>query len=297
MKFPAALIAGLLSFATIAVAQLERIATTVDNGGGRLSSANYTIDSAINQSGQLTTAAPDFLAKSGYAGQLYDAVAVQVNLVPPTISETSTRQLGTALMLDDETLLPLAPSDVSWSIAGGPLALISTGGAVTAGTVYEDTNASLVGEFADVDGHLALTVLNVGSDDFGSYAGDGLDDDWQVAFFGLDNPDAAPERDPDVDDQDNLFEFTAGLIPTDPTSRFRLRVEKVAAEPTQRNLVFDPIVSGRTYAVESSPALVPVNWSPLPGSPPISDNGTERTVTDLDASGAFKIYRVRITRP
>lgn len=281
----------------VAATTYERTATTTDNGGGRVTSANYTIDSSVNETGQQTTNGGQLLAKSGFAGQLYDAVSVLITLVPPTVAENATRQLSTALVLDDDTFLALAPAEVNWSIVSGPLLSISSGGAATAGFVYENSAASLSGQASGVTGNLALTVLNVGDDDFGSYAGDGLDDDWQVAFFGLDNPDAAPDRDPDVDDQDNLFEFTAGLIPTDATSRFLLRVEKVPAQATQRNLVFAPIVGGRDYVVESSPALVPVNWSPLPGSPPTSDNGDERTVTDLNAGVASKVYRVKITRP
>ena len=66
-------------------------------------------------------------------------------------------------------------------------------------------SASLSG----VTGSLDLTVINLLADNFGSYAGDGIDDDWQVSFFGLDNPNAAPNVDFDGDEQDNLFEFLA----------------------------------------------------------------------------------------
>lgn len=43
-----------------------------------------------------------------------------------------------------------------------------------------------------------------------------LDDAWQNQYFGLDNPLAAPTADPDG--ETNSFEFTAGLIPSDPQS-------------------------------------------------------------------------------
>jgi hypothetical protein len=41
-----------------------------------------------------------------------------------------------------------------------------------------------------------------------------------VLYFGVGNLDAAPGIDVDGDEQDNLFEFIAGVIPTDPTSFF-----------------------------------------------------------------------------
>lgn len=280
----------------VAAANYERPVSAIDQGGGRLTSGQYTIDSSVNTTGALT-AGGLAVAKGGYVGQLYDPASVQVNLTPATVAESATRQLATALVLDDHTFLPLAPSEVIWSIVSGPLAAISGGGAVTAGQVYENTGAALAGAAAGVSGGFALTVLNVGDDDFGSYAGDGLDDDWQVGYFGLDNPGAAPDRDPDGDGHDNLFEFTAGIIPTDAGSRFRLRVERSPAQTTHRNLIFDPIVSGRSYTVEFSPTLVPEDWAPLPGSPPTSDNGAERTVTDENAGTLFRVYRVHITRP
>lgn len=44
---------------------------------------------------------------------------------------------------------------------------------------------------------LNLIVRNIAADDFGKYAGDGIDDDWQVLYFGENNADAAPEIDAD----------------------------------------------------------------------------------------------------
>ena len=61
-------------------------------------------------------------------------------------------------------------------------------------------------------------------DNFGSYAGDGLGDDWQVQYFGQNNPNAGPLRDPNGDGQTNAFEDTAGLVPNDPNSRFTFTI-------------------------------------------------------------------------
>lgn len=131
-----------------------------------------------------------------------------------------------------------------------------------------------------------------------AYAGDGLSDDWQVQYFGQNNPAAAPAADPDGDGQSNRFEWIAGLIPTDPSSSFKLRIETVAGQPTHRNLLFSPIVAGRTYQVLSKSSLTqPPPWIPLPGTPPTSDNGLERTITDTNGAGPTKFYQVEITKP
>ena len=46
-------------------------------------------------------------------------------------------------------------------------------------------------------------MLDTIADNFGTYAGDGLGDDWQVQYFGLSNPNAAPLLDPDFDGHNN----------------------------------------------------------------------------------------------
>ena len=133
-------------------------------------------------------------------------------------------------------------------------------------------------------------------DNFGSYAGDGLADDWQFEYFGLGNPLAAPLLDPDGDGQNNAFEFTAGLIPTDPLSRFTLTIAPVPGQPGQKTVIFDPIVAGRSYTVMTSPDLSLGSWGPLTGAS-ASDDGVERTVTDSAGGGTRKFYQIEITKP
>ena len=133
-------------------------------------------------------------------------------------------------------------------------------------------------------------------DNFGSYAGDGLADSWQAQYFGLDNPAAAPALDPDGDGHINLFEFTAGLVPADPQSRFRLRFDPISDQPAQMTIVFSPIVAGRNYTVEFTTSLTTGPWAPLPGTTQ-SDNGNERTVTDPGATEPRKFYRVKVEKP
>lgn len=156
--------------------------------------------------------------------------------------------------------------------------------------------ATVQGDHAGASGALELTVLDSIPDNFGSYAGDGLGDDWQVLYFGLDNTNAAPLLDPDGDGQNNCFEFTAGLIPTDPLSRFSLKIFPVPGEPEQKELVFDPIVDGRIYTVLTSLDLSPGSWNPLIGGI-VENDGDHRGVTDPAAVETKKFYTVEIVKP
>lgn len=273
-------------------------ADTNDSGGQRATSASYTHDGSLGGiTGISTVVSPTETAKHGYIGQLTDVVGLQLAATPATIDESATRQLSAQQLLDDDTLNALAATAVAWSVASGPLTGIDSNGLATAGTVYQTTSATAQGVHDGFTGTLALSVLNTIPDNFGSYAGDGLDDDWQFLYFGLDNPQAAPLVDPDGDGQNNQFEFTAGLVPTNPLSRFLLNIEPVAGEPQQKNLVFEPVVAGRIYTVVRSIDLSPASWSPLPGSPPTSNSGDQRTVTDTAATETEKFYRVEITKP
>ncbi len=279
---------------------VSRVARTVDGGGRRTNSAAYTMDgSAGGIVGLSTVAAPVEVAKHGYVGQLYDLVALSVTAPPSTsLNETASRQLAAAPLADDSTLLAaLAPATVSWSIVSGPVATISSGGLATAGNVYQDTAATVGGSAQSLSGQLGLTIVNVNLDDYQSYAGDQIDDDWQVQYFGQPpNTNAGPNADVSGTGQTNLFKFVAGLHPLDPTSRFTLSIAAVPGQPGQKSLSFNPVVSGRTYSITARSNLITGSWNPINGSAPV-DNGATRTILDLSASGATKFYHVDITKP
>ncbi len=271
-------------------------AEVADIGGTRSSSANYTNDgSAGPVSGVSTVAAPVQTAKSGYVAQLYDVSGLLLNSATPDVNETDTLQFAAWQLLDDATLLATDENAVTWNIVSGPLIEISASGLATTDAVSQITSASVSGTFGGFTGSLNFTVLDTIPDNFGAYAGDGLGDDWQVQFFGENNPLAAPALDPDGDGADNNFEFTAGLIPNDPASTFQMRLAPVPGQPVRRRIIFSPRLDGRTYTVQSRLTLGDA-WQPL-GSSTQSDVGSERTVTDLSAGGARKFYRVEITAP
>lgn len=291
--------AALLLLSSAAHASLRSSASysistdSMDSSWGISTSAAYAANGGTGSIGVLS-AAPAYGSKPGFAGQLYDVTALQIDATPATIDEAGTRQLSASLLLDDATTLPLSAGSVTWSVVSGPLATVDSTGLATAAAVFQNTLATAQGTYDGMTGTLGLTVLDTVPDNFGSYAADGLGDDWQVRYFGQNNPAAAPTMDPDGDNQNNLFEFTAGLVPTDRTSVFTVALAIPAGQPTQRSVVFSPRLDGRTYTVKTSTTLS--DWADLT-APSVSDNGTERTVTDVNATGSRQFYRVEISRP
>ena len=269
---------------------------TADAGGKRATSASYSNDgSAGGIAGISTVAAPAQTAKAGYLAQLYETTGLTLTAASPNVNETATLQHGAWLALDDATFLTVPTASVAWSVTNGPLTINATGLA-TGSVVFQNTAATAQGIHLGYTGTLGLTVVNTLPDNFGTYAADGLDDDWQNQYFGLNNPNASPTQDPDGDGQTNLFEFTAGLIPTNPASRFNLTLAPVTGQPTQKRAIFSPLVAGRTYTVEYRTSFTSGTWQPLTGTT-FSDAGNERTVTDPAASGATKFYRVNVSKP
>ena len=269
---------------------------TLDGGGKRGTSANYAIDSSISGVAGTTAGSPT-VTKGGFIGQLYEITGFAITAIPATVNENTTRQLIAGWALDDATLLAFNPALVTWSVLNGPLTSITASGVATAGTVFQNTAATVRGVFGSETATLPLTVANVNPDDFGSYAGDGLDDAWQNQYFGLNNPNAGPNVDFDGTGQTNLFKYTAGLNPLDPNSRFTLTIRSVPGEPARKNLIFAPRLTDRIYTVTAKPSLLTGSYTPLTNPSAPSDNGQERTITDLNANDAVKFYRIEITKP
>ncbi len=270
-----------------------------DSGGASASSAAYSnLGSSGGVTGISTVASPAEVAKQGYVGQLYEVVGLNVTAPQTFVNEGTTLQLGVAQLLDDATTLALSASAVTWSVFSGPLASISLTGLATAQIVYQDTGAIAQASFQSFTGQFPLTVRNVNIDDYQTYAGDLIDDAWQVQYFGVNNPNAGPNVDFDGTGQTNLFKYVAGLNPLDPTSRFTVQSQNVVGQPLQRNIVFQPLVAGRVYVVQFNTSMVTGvgTWTTLSNISSI-DNGNIRTVTDLNASDPERFYRVQITKP
>ena len=268
-----------------------------DTAGRRSASVSYANDgSAGGIAGISIAASPSEIAKHGYIGQLYDLVSgISLSATPATIDEGGTRQLSAARNLDDGTGLALDPATVAWSVLGGPITGINLTGVATAGTVYQNTGASVQGVASGFTASLALTVLNVNIDNFREYAGDTIDDAWQVLYFGLPpNAAAGPLLDPDGDGQNNRFEWIAGLMPNDASSAFKL---SIVGSAQGAHLIFGPTGAGRTYTVKYGFDFLDVpNWPTLMGGT-TTDIGDERRVIDTNAAlSPKKFYRVEIAK-
>lgn len=292
------LCAGALPAAPRASASYNIPTDTLDAGGRRSTSASYRHDGSLSSLiGFASAALPAASLKAGYIAQLYDITGLALTAASPTVAEGTTDQLAAWQALDDGTFLGVRANQVAWSVLGGPLSSIDGRGLVTADLVFANRMATVQGVFGGRTGSLDLTVLNVDIDNFGTYAGDQIDDAWQVRFYGLPpNANAGPQMDPLGSGHNNLFKYVAGLDPLDANSRFLLAAEPVPGQPQQKAITFSPRFSDRTYVVQFCTDLALGNWQLLPSAPPV-DIGFERTVTDPSALPPRKFYRVLISKP
>ncbi len=265
-------------------------------GGGRSAGGAYINEGCIG--GLAGVAVGErAVARHGFAGQLVEVCGLSVSSVQGQVAEAATAQLCGAAILDDDSTTLLNGGEIAWDLPAWPLAGIDANGAATAAIIYADTRATVGGTYAGVPGTGSLLVVDTSPDNFGSYAFDGLPDAWQVGNFGFDHAAAGPEDDPDGDGQNNRFEHVAGVEPTNAASRFVLRIATVPGQPGERRLIFGPRWSDRAYTPEFRTNLAAgAGWQTLETTT-VSDDGTERTVTDLDANAPAKFYQVGIAHP
>lgn len=261
--------------------------------GGRQTVGTITVESEIGGFGGSASGGV-VSARAGFTGQLTDLQSLAVTASPASLNEGTTRQLAVSATFTDSTTLALSATDVAWSASGGGLASVSASGLATAATVYQNTNGVARADYLGAFGTLTLTVANVGTDDFGTYAGDSLDDAWQVTHFGLANASAAPTADPDGDGQNNLLEYLAGTTPTSGASAFVVGIN--GATSGSRVVNFTPIAAGRTYTVEFTTNLATRIFSAIP-SGLVSEISGIRYVTDATATNSARYYRVKISLP
>lgn len=270
---------------------------TTDAGGQRTASAGYVHDGSLGGIGGISTvAAPAEVAKHGYIGQLYDPASVRLSMSNTNVNEATTANVFARGVFDDATLLPLAGTAVAWSTVSGPISGINANGLLTTSLVYQDTPATVRGIWQGKTGLQNLQVINNNTDNYGIYGGDGIDDAWQVQYFGVSNPNALGGVDYDLDGQTNGFEYVAGTIPTNSASKFRLRIENVSGQPNWKAVIFSPRWASRSYTTLFRSDVASGTFNPLPSST-TNDVSTERTVTDLTATNAARFYRVQITWP
>jgi hypothetical protein len=261
-------------------------------------SANYAVAASVDFLGGTGTEGTTVtVARHGFKGALYEVREVTVSAAPGTVNEGSMRQLGAVATMSDDTTTALDGDEVLWSESSAWLSGISVLGVASAASVYQNESANVNGTYqavSDGDG-FDLNVLNSDPDNFGTYMGDGIDDDWQVGFFGIGNPDAGPGENPDGDPNDNRMEFLSGFDPTDGSSFFQLTIDGFSAASTV-DLRLNKVIPDRTYTVKSSPDLV-TPFAPV-GSPfSVGSEESDKLFQDAGAGGVRKFYEVEISKP
>ena len=283
---------GCLCAAAVSLgAEYVQAPASISSGGGSATGGNYRIRSELGSSVAGVAVGDGLDLKSGYVAQLYEPAALQLATGSINLAEEATTQLVAVAVMDDETLTPLTGDGPTWGIVSGPVRHVSNGW-ISADAVYENTAAQAQASWQSMTGRVDLLILDINPDNFGSYAGDGLPDDWQVGYFGLNNPDAAPDADPFNSRQDNYFKYIAGLDPTDSNSLFQFQIATGTNGP---EITLYPRFGNRGYTVQYLTNLEISNWQDLTDAS-IEDDGLTRTLVDTNTL-RMRSYRVWITKP
>ena len=210
--------------ATRASALYSTAHESTNPSGSLMTSAAYSIQASLGGLGSVTQSATTTFIKPDFVGQIFEISEIQVTSFPNPIDEAGTGQVSAVAILDDASILELESERMAWSVTEGPIATITPSGFFLTTTVFTDSPATIEGEYANQSAETDFVVANVGNDDLGLYAGDGLSDDWQTLFFGTltgnetEHP-TSPSgswqalSDPDLDGRTNLFEYALGLNP------------------------------------------------------------------------------------
>lgn len=268
---------------------------SLDAGGLAGASANYSINACAGPGAAAGSA--DYGVRTGFAGQLADIVSIGIDepSAPLSLNEATTFQLGVTAIYDDETKLVLPAGGVTWSVQSGPIA-VSSGGLVTAASVYQTTSSIVQAVYGPWSDTVGLKVLNTGLDDFAPYASDGLPDLWQVRYFGEQSQQARPAADGDGDGLSNWMEYAFGMDPAqgmvgllewDASTVLRagppVLSESVSGGSSTVVAVFarrlDYLAANLTYTVEFSGDLV--DWQASASTPTVLAANSEIQVVSV----------------
>lgn len=162
-------------------------------GGGLQSDAGERFQSRAVFQGQGGIAqSPDgrIVARQGAMGMMIHttsffvaAEATALNEQGTEPAETTETVLGGIAYFDDDTAALLPGRAIGWEapVSGSALASISADGLAAAATVPESRAAAFTGRYAGLLANGTLWVVNALPDNHGVWAGDGFDDQWQIA--------------------------------------------------------------------------------------------------------------------
>ena len=277
--------------------------SSVSPGESRLIGGNIIADTALDPSGGIVATSASYTLKLGFAGQLYDVAALDASAQPPVVNEGGTSQLRALAIMDDETTLPLAAEDVTWSIISGPFNSIDLEGLVTAGPVVGERAAVARGGAFGLTSEILVSILDSDRDNYAPVSGDGIDDAWQFAFFdtdhsgGLEGAEAAeagPSANPDHDLHNNFFEWASGHDPKNPSSFLRFQI--LSKTGTTARFGISKSNTGTTYAVMKSTTLGPGALSSDVFSFTATIDEVNVELSDATAISPSGFYRLRLER-
>jgi hypothetical protein len=280
----------ILSCAAIAPAASLLVTGTVDGGGQRATNATITLDCSIGGIGGVSTAGT-VTAKSGYIGQLSETTNLTLTADVNPVNEGGSSQLGGLAFQDDATVTVLVGSNIIWSTPVLPAIGITLAGQINLTNVYADTSLVVTGSYLGVIGAGTLLVLDSNPDNYGTYAGDGILDGWQVKYFGINNPFALAGV-TNVTGMNNLNTYIADLNPTNPASR--LKIATISNQIPNRVVYFTPASSNRVYALQYSTNLVTGVWTNVT---PVTNWGNGGTCWLTDTNLSSRFYRIMVQLP
>ena len=270
----------------------QAVAGTVTGVANAQASANYSQTAVADSFGfaGISQAVGGLQGWHGFTGQLYDAAGIALH-GDTALAELGNGQLDADVVHTDATLLPIDRAAVAWQVTSGPASVAATG-AVTAQATYATTTASVQGTWSGFTATILIDIAEVIPDNFGIFAGDGLSDAWQVAYFGETNPQGAATADPDGDGQSNREEFAALTLPDNGASMFRSAFDP-GAPAASRRMLFSPYgPDSNEYTLWTSTDMI--TWTRDFGAL-FETAAAGGQVTPSITSGTIRFYRILTT--
>lgn len=183
------------------------------------------------------------------------------------------------------SLLGISPGAVSWTPGENPLFSLTSAGQAVTKKVLREASEDISFALGSYTATASVTVRDSDPDNFGDFAGDGLEDDWQELYFGERSDLALPDLDPDADGFSNRFEYLARLDPLDAASTFHVRISKENAQSPSIAITFGPVAPDVQYTVKHKLRLEDAEYLPIvPQS--VVNNADSRTISHLPLSPA-----------
>lgn len=133
----------------------------------------------------------------------------------------------------------------------------------------------------------AIYALNLAAPTIVDSDHDGMDDNWEMEYFGTLARDGTGDY--DNDGASDLFEFLTGTDPTNPNSKFDAEISGTIGAGQSPTINW-PLAPGRSYRVQYKDSLDDTNWQDVDGS--LTLVGNAGRITDLAPASGQRFYRI-----